>query len=188
MKQILILILLFSSTLYAQNIECPMIHFTHSTKGQVKSYKLNRMALVLLKSRPANLYRFPKSLDNDQKYFSLRLTRQNGQELVFNDSLYIQYSEIESLFLKDPKNSGRYITGIVMFAGIGTSMAYNKNLGIVILALYGVMPAVYFYRISKDIIYTKEWKLDKQHTPEIYYPEKNTKAYKIWPNLFERYK
>ncbi|MDP1727224.1 MAG: hypothetical protein Q8M15_10615 [Bacteroidota bacterium] len=188
MKLVLILFVMLTLPLYGQDIECPMLHFTHSVKGHVKSYKLNHRVLVLLKSRPANPYRFPKSLDNDGKYFSLKLSRQNGQELVFNDSIHFLYSEIESIYLKDRKNPGRYTAGIITFAGIGASMAYNKNLGIVILALYGVLPAIYFYQISKDVIYTKEWKLDNQHTPEIYYPQKNVKAYNIWPDLFERYK
>jgi hypothetical protein len=106
--------------------------------------------------------------------------------LVFNDSIYIPYAEIEYLVLKDINNAGWSFFGLLTLATTGFAIALAPE-----VATYGIVgfgaSMLYFSMVNKDKIYTKDWYLNIQHIPEILYPKDRYFNYQYWPSLIERY-
>ncbi|MCF8426602.1 MAG: hypothetical protein K9I36_07710 [Bacteroidia bacterium] len=186
MKLLLILFVLLSCGLEAQILTVPKVHFTNQKTGEERAFLLGRNALVSLKKVPAKKDKFPSSLDAEGKLYTLKLTQQNGTDLIFNDSIYLSIDAIDYLVLKQNRNAARYTFGVLSVAGLGVVVAMDSRVAFFTMAFYP-LSILYFNAITKDKLYTHTWKLEIQHSPELLFPEKNTLNYGWWPDLFERY-
>ncbi len=178
---------MYGLPLMAQNMEKPQVFFTNKNFGTTRGYAMHRTCVVKLKSKPNQTNTLPKAIDKSGLLFSLRLTQQNGLELVFNDSIHLQYNEIEYLVFQDRKNSNKSLLAASMIVALGYGMAYSKGTALIVGLVVGVVPIIFLAQIKRERIYTQDWNLDLQHTPQLYYPNNQHLYYKYWPDLFERY-
>ncbi|MDZ4668613.1 MAG: hypothetical protein SGJ00_12125 [bacterium] len=122
-----------------------------------REFSLGRKVIFELKDKNRVMPNWPGLLNKEKGIYEMRMTNLNGQLIVFNDSIFIDYSNIKWLFIK---TSGRGVKLFLAYTVLGAAapiFAVGPDYGVISLIFLTPISIVLIGSSNKEMFYSNSW-------------------------------